>query len=120
MKRRWVNRLAVPQSRRCRSLHLLAEVVGDLVEVARALGEARALGADVGVVKAEERRRGCEHLEGGVGLEPRVVHAVAEPGPLEGLPAERVAALPGEGMPPGDGKAQVILQPLAHHHRVGS
>ena len=53
-----------------------------------------------------------------IGLEPRSIHTVAEPGALEGRPAERVGARPGEGMPIGDGEAEVVLQPLAEHEPI--
>ena len=47
------------------------------------------------------------------------VHAAAEPRPLEGLAAERVAARPGEAVPVGDRDAQLVLHALAEHHAVG-
>ena len=63
-----------------------------------------------------------EHLESHIGLEfgsvHRVAHPVGEPGALKGLPAKRIAARPGEGVPVGDGKAQVIFHALACHHLV--
>ena len=46
------------------------------------------------------------------------LHRVAEPRPLEGLAAERVAARPGEGVPVGDGEAQMVFHPLAEHQLV--
>src|SRR5690606_38141282 len=60
-----------------------------------------------------------EQLERHVGLELCRVHPAIEPGPLEGPPAERIAALPGEGMPIGDGKAQMLFHPLAQNDLVG-
>ena len=97
----------------------LAKIVGDLVEPRRALGESLAFGPHVGVVEAvvgdAEQR---EHLEGDVGLQLGLFHRVAEPWPLEGLAAERIAARPGEGMPVGDGEAQMIFQPLAGNDLV--
>jgi hypothetical protein len=99
---------------------LLAKVIGDLVQVLQAFGEGRAFGAHVGVVEAVEGlAQDIEHLEGHVGLHLRQRHRVAEPGALEGLAAERVAARPGKAVPIGDGKAQVVLHPLAQDHLVG-
>ena len=80
------------------------------------LGERRAFRRDVAVVEGEERHaEQLEHLEGDVGLELRLLHVVAEPGPQEGLAAERVGARPGEGVPVADGEAEMILHALAEH-----
>jgi hypothetical protein len=80
-----------------------------------------AFGAHVGVMEAEERHaENAEHLEGHVGLEPRASSIVSpNQGRSKVWPAEGVAPRPGEAVPVGDGEAQVILQPLAHHHLVG-
>ena len=60
-----------------------------------------------------------EHLKGGIGLDPGHVHKVLRmPRANEGLPAERVAAFPGEGMPIGHGKAQVVFHAFAHHDLI--
>ena len=108
-----------PKKAGARRFHLVAEVIDDLLEVAAAFGKCRAFGAHVGVVEAEERHaKDREHLERHVGLELRQSHAVAEPRPVEGLPAERVAAGPGKAVPVGDGETQMILHPLAQHHLV--
>ena len=72
--------------------------------------------AEIG--NAEQR----EHLEGDIGLQLGKLHRVIapwEPRALEGLAAERVAARPGEGVPIGDGEAQMVFQPLAGDHLVG-
>ena len=61
----------------------------------------------------------AEHLERDIGLVASRRHAVAKPGPLEGLTAERVGPRPDKIMPVTDGKAEVILHPLAHHHLIG-
>ena len=115
MKRRCENRLAVPHSSLTPVFFIFASKMSAISSRrAGALGEGRGLRPDVGVVEAEignaEQR---EHLEGDVGLELRLLHRVAEPGALESLAAERIAARPGEGMPIGDGEAQMVLHPLA-------
>ena len=103
-----------PQQLDAGLLLLVGEDVGDLVEARRALGEVLALRPHVGVVEAVEgHAEQREHLEGDVGLQLGQLHRVAEPGPLEGLAAERIAARPGEGVPVGDGEAQMILHALA-------
>ena len=66
----------------------------------------------------ERHAEDLEHLEGDVGLQLGMIHRVAEPGPLEGLAAERIAARPGKGVPIGDGKAQMVFHPLAQDHFV--
>jgi hypothetical protein len=84
-----------------------------------ALFERGALRRDVGIMEAEERRiEQLEELEGHVGLELGAVHALAPPGPVEGAPAEGIAAFPGKGMPIGNGGPDVVLHPLAHHELV--
>src|SRR5690606_40081229 len=60
-----------------------------------------------------------EHLEGDIGLELRHLHRVAEPRTFKRLAAERIAARPDEVVPIADGKAQVVLKPLAEHDFVG-
>ena len=60
-----------------------------------------------------------EEVEGGVGLGAGRVHVVAEPGPVERRAAERIAAGPGEGVPPSHCEAQMVLQSLASDHLVG-
>src|SRR5690606_24939078 len=51
-------------------------------------------------------------------LQPRQIHAVAEPGAIKGLAAKRVAARPGKAVPIGHCKAQMVLHPLAQHHLI--
>ena len=90
-----------------------------VADVLVALGERRAFGRDVGIVEAEERHiEQVEQLEGDVGLELGAFHALVVPGAIEGAAAERVAAFPGEGVPVGDGGADVVLHPLAEDHLV--
>ena len=101
------------------ALHLLGEDVGDGAEVLVALGEGRAFGRHVGVVEAEERDiEQVEELEGDVRLELGALQALVVPRTVEGTAAERVAALPGEGMPVGDGRADMVFHPLAEDDLV--
>ena len=70
-------------------------------------------------MEAEERRiEEVEQLEGDVGLDLGALHALVVPGAVEGAAAERVAAFPGEGVPVGDGGADVVLHPLAQDQLV--
>ncbi len=97
-----------------------AKVVDDLVEVLRVLGKAVAFRAHVGVVEAiVGRAEQLEEFEGDIGLQLRCLHRVFEPGTQEGLAAEGVATRPGEGVPVGDRKAQVVFHALAHDNFVG-
>ena len=99
---------------------LFGQIVDHDLQVAVAFGKGRTLGPHIGVVKAIERHaEDLEHLEGDICLHPRQIKAVTEPRPVKGLPAERVAAGPGETVPIGHGKAQVVLHPLAEDHLVG-
>lgn len=68
-----------------------------------AFGEGRAFGPRISImVEAEERHiEDVEHLERHVCLQARMIHAAAEPWPFERLPAERIAARPGEAVPVG-------------------
>ena len=69
---------------------------------------------DIRVMEAEEGNVDeVEEFESDVGLELRPVHALVVPGPGEGAPAERVAAFPGESVPIGDRRTDVVLHPLA-------
>ncbi len=96
-------------------------MVDDLFEVLRVLGEVGAFRTHVGIMEAVERRtQRREHLEGNIGLQLREFHRVLRiPGPFEGAATKRITALPGEGMPVSDRKAQVVLHPLTHDHLVG-
>jgi hypothetical protein len=100
---------------------LAGEIVDDLLEILRVLGEVLSFRPHVGVMEAVERiaeRR--KHLEGDVGLELRVVHGVLRiPGPVEGAAAERIETFPCEGMPPGHRETQMVFHPLAHDDLVG-
>ncbi|MCY1240255.1 hypothetical protein D9M72_530920 [compost metagenome] len=94
-------------------------MIDDIVEVLRVLRKAPAFRAHVGVMEAVEgHAEQVEEFEGDVGLQLRRVHGVLEPGALEGLAAEGIAARPDEGVPVGDGKAQVIFHALAENNLV--
>ncbi len=54
-----------------------------------------------------------EELERDFGLELGAFEALVEPGTVEGTAAERVAAFLGEGVPIGDGGADMVFHPLA-------
>ena len=79
-----------------------------------------ALRPHIGIVEAivgcAEQRK---HLEGNIRFQLGVLHRLAEPGPFEGLAAERIAARPGKGVPIGDGKTQMVFHALAQHQFVG-
>jgi hypothetical protein len=47
-----------------------------------------------------------------------MLRRVAEPRPLERLPAERIAARPRERVPVAHGEAQMLLESLAEHGAV--
>src|SRR5262249_24378261 len=66
----------------------------------------------------ERRIEQLEELERDVGLQLGCLHRVFEPGAQEGLAAKGGATLPGEGVPVGDGEAQVVLQAFAEYHFV--
>jgi hypothetical protein len=84
---------------------LFAKVIDEFFTIALAFRKARAFGAHIGVVEAAE---GCiqdiEHLEGHIGLVAGEVHRIPKPRAFEGLATERVAALPGEGVPTATAK----------------
>jgi hypothetical protein len=108
-----------PEELHLRLLHFLRKDGGDLANVLVRLGEARAFRGDVAVVEREERNaQKLEHLERDVGLELRLLHAVAEPGADEGRAAERVGARPGKTMPVADGEAEMVLHPLAEYFSI--
>jgi hypothetical protein len=110
-----------PQQLHAGGFLLAGEIVDDLFEVLRILGKVGTFRTHIGIMEAVERctqRR--EHLEGNIRLQLGKFHRVLRiPRPVEGAPAKRVAAFPGEGMPVGNGKAQMVFHPLAHDHLVG-
>ena len=95
--------------------HPLLEIFGHLLEIAREIGERRALGDDVAVMEGEkgdaEQRK---HLEGDVGLLAGRGHRVGEPRALESRDAEHVGAGPGEIVPVADRRPQMLGDGLAH------
>ena len=109
-----------PEQASARLLHLAREYLGDGAHVAVAFRQRRAFGGDVAVVEAEiGGLEDIEHLERDLRLQPRAVHVVCEPRPLECLATEGIAAGPDETVPVADGEAQVVPQALAHDHMVG-
>ena len=99
---------------------LFRHVIGDLVQRFQVVGEIAGFRADIGIVPAVERHaQRLEHLEGDIGLDAGGLHRILRvPGAFEGLPAKRIAAFPGEAVPPGHGKAQVIFHALAKNDFV--
>ena len=102
-------------------LQLLGKV-DYLVQVAVRLRQRRALGGDVAVVEAvvvhaeagDEVERHAHAAQGVVHRVDRVV-----PGAHQGLLAKRVHAGAAEGVPVGDGEAEVVRHALAGHDPVG-
>ena len=111
-----------PQQADAGGLLLLAEQVDDAAEVVDALARRGALGRDVAVVEAVERRAHLgEELERHVELGGRGLHRVGDgvPGALErAVVTERVEPVPAERVPVADGEAQVILHALAQHQAI--
>ena len=100
--------------------HLAGKEVDDFFEIAGAFGKIRAFGADIGVVETEiGLAEDLEQLERRIRLGAPHGHGVAEPGPLKRGSAERIAALPGKGMPIGHGKAQMLGHGLAAQNLRG-
>ena len=89
-------------------------------EVAAEFGEIGAFGNDIAIVEGEEgNAEQREHFEGDIGLQPRILHRLAEPWALECRRAEHVGAGPGEIVPIADGRAQMLGERLAEHGFVG-
>ncbi len=98
------------------------EGIGDRIEILVALGERRALGRHIAIVKAIQLDTQLfEELECHVHATQRHVERVAAglPGADHGAGTERIGARAAEGMPVGDGKAEMLSHGLAFHDRVG-
>jgi hypothetical protein len=97
--------------------------VGDnLVEVAVRFGERAALGGDVAIVEAVKRCADfLEKLKGGIQADLRDRDRVGAlfPRPDNRARAERIGAGAAEGVPVGDGEAQVRTHRPAVDHLVG-
>ena len=63
---------------------------------------------------------GAEHFEGDIGLVPRGIHVVAEPGALERLATEGVGPGPDKIVPVADSETKMVGKPFSHHHFIGS
>ncbi len=103
-------------------LLFLFQGLGHRVEILIALGERLAFGRDVAIVKAIERGAQLFHeLEGDAHAVHRVLDVVVSrfPGALHRAGAERIAAGSAEGMPIGNGEAQMVLHRLAFDHFGG-
>ena len=108
-----------PEKLCLRAFHLGGKIIDDLFKIACRCDEILPLGADIGIVKAKERRaKNVEHLERDISLEPRQFHRLAEPRTIKGLAAKRIATLPREAVPIGDSKAQMVFHPFAHDHFI--
>ena len=110
-----------PQQPDADPLHLRFHQPHDVVEIGIALRERCALGGHVPVMEGEERHAQLleeleRHRELHFGERERV--AVTRPRSQERLTAELVGAGPGEAVPVGNGKAEVVLHALAEHFPV--
>jgi hypothetical protein len=101
--------------------HLFQEDLGHDVEIVDGPLQACALRRRIDVVEGKERHvEQAEEFEGDVSFglgEVKRVSAMV-PGSKECLATKGVTARPAEGMPVTDGKAQVILKPLARNDTV--
>ena len=110
---------SAPQQSDTGFLLLCSEDVDDFLQIAATLRETGTFRAHIGIMEAVERHaQEREHFEGNIRLQLGILHRVAEPWPLECLPAKRVATLPRKGMPIGNGKAKMIFHALAHDDLV--
>ena len=102
-------------------MHLLTDVIGDLIQGCQIVGKVALFGTHIRIMPAEKRHvQQIEHLKGHIRLHLGAAHIIlGMPGANEGLAAKRIAALPGEAVPIGNGKAQMILHPFAHDHFIG-
>ena len=113
----------VPQQLDAGGLHVLLDLVDDLVQVGVSLTQGVAFRSDVAVMEAEVLGAELgEELEGVVDLGQSLVERVgvlAVPRTVSGAGAERIDELLIEGVPPGDAEAQPILHLLAGDDAVG-
>ena len=113
----------VPQQLDAGGLHVLLDLVDDLVQVGVSFTQGVAFRSDVAVMEAEVLGAELgEELEGVVDLGQSLVERVgvlAVPRTVSGAGAERIDELLIEGVPPGDAEAQPILHLLAGDDAVG-
>ena len=103
-------------------LHLLLEVVGDLVEVGLVFLDAVAFADEVDIVEAEVGDAQLLHeFESGVGFVLGYLEDVGAFIPREGLgdASELVVAFSAEGVPPCHGESQPVFHGFAHDHFFG-
>ena len=112
----------VPQQLDTGGLHILVDLVNDLVEVGVGLAQGVAFGGDVTIVEAEVLdAQLLEQLEGVVDLGQSLVHriGVLVVRAVRGAGAERINQFLVEGVPPSNAEAQPILHLLAGNDLVG-
>ena len=113
----------VPQQLDAGGLHVLLDLVDDLVQVLIGLAQGVAFRGNVAIVEAEVLdTKLLEELEGVVDLGQSLILRVgvlAVPRALSGARAERIDQFLVEGVPPCDAEAQPILHLLAGNDLVG-
>ena len=113
----------VPQQLDAGGLHVLFDLVDDLVQVLVGLAQGVAFRSDVAIMEAEVLDAELlEELEGVVDLGQGLVLRIgilAVPRTLGGAGAERIDELLVEGVPPCDAETQPVLHLLAGNDLVG-
>ena len=113
----------VPQQLDAGGLHVLFDLVDDLVQVLVGLAQGIAFRSDITIMEAEVLDAELlEELEGVVDLGQSLILSIgvlAVPRTLGGAGAERIDQLLIERVPPSDAKTQPILHLLAGNNLVG-
>ena len=113
----------VPQQLDAGGLHVLFDLVDDLVQILVGLAQGIAFRSDVAIVEAEVLNAELlEELEGVVDLGQGLILSIgvlAVPRTLGGTSTERIDQLLIEGVPPSDAETQPVLHLLAGNNLVG-